>query len=210
MTWLDPPTAVCDPWPLSMDCCKYTGNADEDTVAESVLWASNELWWATGQRIGSCVSTVHYCQPWVWNTPCLDCPPYDLIDLGPQIVTLVSSVTVNGTALAKDDDWVVLDWRWLGKVSGSWPISGTVITFTSGEPPNPSAIRAGEVLACEDLRRKTGDKNCRLSRERSSRRDGRFEIPEVDGWVSLQNRQDDCGIVAPEKVGMFYQVTSGS
>ena len=216
MSWLDPPTQVCTPWDLDLSCCDAVSKFKDEQVTESILWSSNELWWATGQRIGLCEATVHVCPRrcfdarwWDWCGSD-DCPPYDVIDLGPQIVTEVASVAVNGDPLALNTDYVVLDWRYLAKLSGNWPDSGTVIQYTYGEPPNISALRAGEVLACEDLRRKGGDKSCRLARDRSARRDGRFEIPAVDAWISLQNREDDCGIMDPSRVQGFWRVTSGS
>lgn len=215
MTWLDPPTQVCTPWITDL-CCSATADPPEAEVTAAVLWASNELWFATGQRIGLCEQTVHACPRrcwdlgWNWNCWCVDCPPYDVIDLGPQYVTEVTAVTINGNPLTKNTDWIVLDWRWLARLTGSWPDTGTVIQYTAGTPPNVSAQRAVEILACEFLRSKRGDKNCRLARERSARRDGRFEIPEVDAWVSLQNREDDCGVFDPATTQSFYQVTSGT
>jgi hypothetical protein len=177
---------ICGPWADLTDL--PTPRPDiPDAQFEALLWMASELLWAMSGRqfSGGCESTVTLREDpvggWCWADPAwpVGATGYDwwpvrgpwrggsgrrVVALPDPPVTAISSVEIDGTALAADDWYAELPGGLLRRNGGRlWPVDGSLaITYSHGIAPPIGGRQSAVTLAVELARAITNDPACKL------------------------------------------------
>lgn len=211
----------CPIWSMAVVGDPDTPMISDDLKLLAMAWATNELYEATGSKIGVCPATVDICAPiGCWCSPCV-CGPRGLLRIPDQrTIQSIQSITNTFTDVAVDPArYAIIDGRDIAIIdrtsclwSTEWSGAALRIAYTAGEPPSVTARQMAATLACEWASDKVGQK-CRLStkdiaiKKVRGREVALYGIPEVDRWL-LRQQRGSSGMRSPSSPRGYSIVTS--